>query len=593
MFDSFRESNGMLPLLLGVTGHRDLRPGDILQLRIQAKKVLDEIRGQWVEKGQETAPLYLLSGMAAGADQLAAEVALETGIRVIAVLPMSLSEYEADFPTEEEKQRLKGLLSRSSGTITLPSLGGAREAQYEAVGTYISRQSSLLIALWDGLHVDKVGGTSHVVRMKLYGSDSDVEGPLHTLEHSPPGPVCHIVTPRQSSANPPNFNIRVLGTTGEGAELKSFPLEDNPLIPAALQGPLDFNADWARLKARLGPQAEAAAKGFLPTPPKDGDEEYLRRYYGVADTLAIYFQRLSNRFVNWYFGLLLFAGILLEGGYYYFPAGDKVEPFEIGYGILMLALGSLYWFSKKKDYQNRYLDYRALAEALRVQLFWRLAGLKDSVADHYLAHQVGDMGWVCKALEAVHLPLAPPVTRDFAALREYWVKDQLNFFKSSVRKNARMANKINKAGSLALALSLVWVGLRIVSTDWFMKVLALENPGAMMPGEHYWYEVERMLEEHALQPHFFSYLLSIICVVFAGTSAIAFVLFGYDKFRGFSEHSKRHLAMIPIYEMSTRALARPLSDEAAQQVALQLGREALAENAYWVILHHQQELDLG
>ncbi|HJT24606.1 MAG TPA: hypothetical protein VJ873_08510, partial [bacterium] len=576
MFSSFREPNGMLPLILGVTGHRDLRPEDLPGLRLQVKKVFDEIHSQWAEKGESGAPLYLLSGMAAGADQLAAEVALEAGIKVIAVLPMPLSEYEADFPSDEERQHLKTLLQQASGTITLPSLGGAREAQYEAVGTYISRQSSLLLALWDGTHVDKIGGTSHVVRMKLYGADSNADGPLHSLELSPPGPVCHIVTPRQSSPTPPSSSIRVLGLEGESGELKSSALEGNPRIAASLGGMREFNADWKRLKTRLGAQAEAAAKGFLPTPPQSEDEEYLRSYYGVADTLAIYFQRLSNRFVNWYFGLLLFAGVLLEGGYYYFPAGDKVEPFEITYGALMLVLGTLYWFSKKKDFQNRYLDYRALAEALRVQLFWRLAGVKDSVADHYLAHQVGDMGWVCKALEAIHLPLLPPTSSDFGALREYWVKDQLKFFKSSVRKNARMAAKVNKAGGVALGLSLVWVGLRIVSADWFTKVLVKENPGVSLPEELPWHEVVRMLGDHLLQPHFFSYLISIFCVVFAGTSAIAFVLFGYDKFRGFSEHSKRHLAMIPIYEMATRALARPLSDESARQVVLQLGREALA-----------------
>jgi hypothetical protein len=45
--------------------------------------------------------------------------------------------------------------------------------------------------------------------------------------------------------------------------------------------------------------------------------------------------------------------------------------------------------------------------------------------------------------------------------------------------------------------------------------------------------------------------------------------------------------------MAMRVLSMPISDEAARQVVLQLGREALAENGYWVVLHHQQELDFG
>ena len=41
------------------------------------------------------------------------------------------------------------------------------------------------------------------------------------------------------------------------------------------------------------------------------------------------------------------------------------------------------WAKWWGDYDNKYFDYRALAEGLRVQIFWRIAGLRDSVADHY------------------------------------------------------------------------------------------------------------------------------------------------------------------------------------------------------------------
>jgi protein-S-isoprenylcysteine O-methyltransferase Ste14 len=52
-------------------------------------------------------------------------------------------------------------------------------------------------------------------------------------------------------------------------------------------------------------------------------------------------------------------------------------------GMLLSAFAWYLW-AKRRDYQNKYLDYRALAEGLRVQLFWWLSGLKEAVADHYL-----------------------------------------------------------------------------------------------------------------------------------------------------------------------------------------------------------------
>jgi len=77
MFESFRHSNGLLPLMLGVTGHRDLRPEDLPELRKQTTRVLGDIRKRWIkQQGKTSGSLYLLSGMAAGADQLAAECAM-------------------------------------------------------------------------------------------------------------------------------------------------------------------------------------------------------------------------------------------------------------------------------------------------------------------------------------------------------------------------------------------------------------------------------------------------------------------------------------------------------------------------------------
>jgi hypothetical protein len=530
---------------------------------------LEEIRKRWTKpQGVKAGPLYLLSGMAAGGDQLAADCAMELGIPVVAVLPLALKQFEKDFPSKKEKELLRAFVKRSSAVVTMPDAGSTREAQYEAAGTYISRNSSLLIALWDGVHVNKVGGTSHVVRMKLFGSDASVDGPLPSLEISMPGPVCHILTPRISSPVESNFEVRVLRRAEEGDEVVSAPLEKDLSLSEAFQRQGEYNADWLGLAGKLGLKAKAATQNFLPSPPSSSDEEYLREHYAIADTLASYFQRKSVKFVNGYFALLVAAGIVLEGGYYYYPMEGlvkEIDPFEVAYALLMLVLMGLYWFSKKKDYHNRYHEYRSMAEALRVQLFWRLAGIKDSVADHYMAHQVGDLGWICKALYAISLPLAPPQKSDFAAVREHWVKDQLVFFRKSVKKNAKSSRFWNSAGFAALMVSLAWVLIRIPSHNIYA---------------HY-------------TPEAFQVPLAIFYVLLAGTSVMAFVLFGYDHFRGFSENAKRQLAMIPLCEMTMRVLSRPISDESARQVVLHLGREALAENGYWLVMHHQQELDLG
>ena len=42
----------------------------------------------------------------------------------------------------------------------------------------------------------------------------------------------------------------------------------------------------------------------------------------------------------------------------------------------------------------------ALAEGLRIQIFWRLAGISDAAADHYLRKQRSELDWIRRAMRA-------------------------------------------------------------------------------------------------------------------------------------------------------------------------------------------------
>jgi hypothetical protein len=65
-----------LPLVVGVTGHRDLRDQDIPELERTVAAVIAQLRGDYLDS--ET-PLVLLSTLAKRADPLAARIALWDG----------------------------------------------------------------------------------------------------------------------------------------------------------------------------------------------------------------------------------------------------------------------------------------------------------------------------------------------------------------------------------------------------------------------------------------------------------------------------------------------------------------------------------
>jgi hypothetical protein len=184
-----------------VTGHRDLRPDDVPALEAAVRKVLDKLR-----LGMKSTPLMLLSGLAEGADQLAARVALSCGVQLGAVLPMPAPLYRSTLD-ESAQAPFDALLAQASVVIVLP-LGDVTEAQlaisadaradrYEALAVFLATHCHALIALWDGVPSTKKGGTAQVVRYML-------EGPPGGAEEEPlAGPVYHIQTARSSNATAP------------------------------------------------------------------------------------------------------------------------------------------------------------------------------------------------------------------------------------------------------------------------------------------------------------------------------------------------------------------------------------------------------
>jgi hypothetical protein len=193
-----------LPLVIGVTGHRDLRERDIPLLKAEVAEVFDRLDQDYANRpslfermlrlargapSRRVMPIVVLSSLAEGADQLAAEVALERGLRVIAPLPLPVEEYRRDFelyPVRPDALRIFDALIQHPGVQTLfvgyeegnspenvHPLGDKRDLQYRRAGAFIARHCNVLIALWDGQSGTGVGGTAEIVGFKRSGIPLD------------------------------------------------------------------------------------------------------------------------------------------------------------------------------------------------------------------------------------------------------------------------------------------------------------------------------------------------------------------------------------------------------------------------------------
>jgi hypothetical protein len=127
----------------------------------------------------------------------------------------------------------------------------------------------------------------------------------------------------------------------------------------------EFNSDWIKYAPRIDIHATSARPG---APTAASAIEWL---FAAADWLAIHFQLRVLFSMRTLYTLAALMGIAFTA-YDNLPAQDDM----IFVFLVLFGIGAVIVFiAKRRSWHRKYLDYRALAEGLRVQSYWRRAGL--------------------------------------------------------------------------------------------------------------------------------------------------------------------------------------------------------------------------
>ncbi|MGH9970765.1 MAG: hypothetical protein ACREBG_23645 [Pyrinomonadaceae bacterium] len=576
-----------IPIIIGVTGHRDIRQDDIPKLQEQVRKILEELHRKY-----PATSLLVLSPLAEGADRLVAQVALENTsnkqarARLFVPLPLPREEYEKDFETRESKTEFHDLLKQAWKCFELPLVTGNtsasiqqygpdRNKQYAQVGAYIARHSHILIALWDGKRSGLEGGTAQIVDFKLNGIPGPYAPQRPQLDIVDNGPVYHIVTPRIKNPTPDGTPFNLLIKFPEGWK-SSDPLEVS--YGRIFERMDTFNRDANNLCPRIGAEIEKNRQYVIPEPKAlalSEAERFILDRYAIADTLAVYFQRWRRLTLITLFLIAVVAVFSFE-----VYADLLAHPFILAiYPLSLATAASLYLVAKRKDFQNKHLDYRALAEGLRVQLFWSVSGLSDEVADHYLRQHRTELEWIRNAIRAWNVvaehgcvatgPTYETIRRDpsksLAIVLEHWVEDQRKFFEKATKRDRDRLNHRER-----IVLWFFFFGLGLAGLVVLLHLLLPE------------------FREHSPLRH-------PLIVVMGIAPAIAAAIGGYAQKMAFSAQAKRYDWMRALFDRAARRLKLLLKGndyQAAQQLILDLAIEALEENGDWVMIHRERTPDV-
>lgn len=566
-----------LPLILAVTGHRDLHPEDIPRVRTQLGELFAELAAE-----SPHTPILLLSALGPGADRLAARVALETpGVRLGAVLPWPAGIDDAGLHRGGDRAEFDDLLSRADLRLCLPlpeDLGAegrplaedARQACYAAAGRYLTRHCLALVAIWDG-EERADSQTWQMIRWHLEGTAAPFAAAVGHLDEPETGPIWHLPCRRGSSAGP-----------GPDPSRRRRPPAVRPEAFGEIARNFDrFNADVARIGPTLGGRL-AVSKAYLSPGEEEaalpGPLSFLLDRFAMADQLASWWQRLSHGVLVAVLGFILLTVTLFEC--YAHVAPSRVA-LLLGY-LAVFGLGTLLvWQARRWRIYNRYLDYRALAEALRVHWYWKLAGLRESAADYYLRSCRSQLDWIRAALRAWTVPSgehdcrhacpdgAAPDPAVLRRIRDRWMAAQQDYFQRSRDRDQGRAHLFHRCARGGVILSLAATGVQTA------RLLGLIGASHHPPGHDG--------ATHAL----------IMTIAMGGV--LAGLFHEYLEKRLFEKQARSYDWMASLYGTALRrfdALVEAGEFAQARSLIRELGCEALAENADWVIYHREREPEM-
>lgn len=498
-----------LPLVISVTGHRDPVPEQERELQGAVRTILDELD----ELAPHT-PFIVLSPLAKGCDRLFAAACLahrgrrrlwkdldsdpRGGIALIAPLPMEQAEYEHDFREPDDLAEFRSLLARAEQSFAVSTPAGIatadlakerveapsggrqpkRDRQYERLGLFLAMQSNLVVALWDGTRTGLQGGTSAVVDFCQSGRIAPGTIPyretIKELEPEDPTPVAWIPTRRAKGSGPTPGSCETaiplaervgMTTRAPSCERSREPLEADGRRDDSPQASLLRQLDWLeRVNRRIGEAVESHPAGDA-----SNVASLDRAIEASANALKTRHARAIARFIVLVTATILFLQAATAWSYWPLPA-----LYLAGLIAVLWRLRSL----RRSRLEADYADLRLLAEAIRVQRAWDEAGIREQVADHYLAHRSLDhsLGPIRRTIRSLWIVQGDPTrgratrvdpTRfgdadplaAIARIRRSWIADQADYFRRATAPGSPRRREISKQRRVARVSAVLVVAL--------------------------------------------------------------------------------------------------------------------------------------
>ena len=337
--------------------------------------------------------------------------------------------------------------------------------------------------------------------------------------------------------------------------------------------------------------AESDYEGLIATDRADSDESVVSskamadmadRFSAVYDISSEYKRRsvrdkitlsVVQAFVTISFSLMiLFAGSLIM---------------TVVYTGLYIFLNVIMWQYKNVKIHAKYIEYRSLSESLRVQFYWGILGINDTVTMNCYGFLKNGMSW----MRAVLKGCCSAFTNDYfstssigfddrvAFAKKNWIEEKIDYLKNDGENNIKRSDRMS---AVVEAMSIVGIALAVALT--VVSVFLAHNSISWFDSEAYWFGNRLLFPDVSIGPTFVIKISMIACAALVG-------FFSAWKMAKFADTAPQSQAKCLMYTLALSRLDSLKETKGINEIRLwekelevlhEIGVQEINQNNDWV-----------
>ncbi len=276
--------------------------------------------------------------------------------------------------------------------------------------------------------------------------------------------------------------------------------------------------------------------------------------FGAADVLSMQNAEKHRRILLW----LSVSGTLLMLTFLLYDEAE-LHGLILACGVVILCLFGIRRLAGWMDCHRKYLEYRVLAECLRVQYFLSYAGLGTRIASILPWTVRRGIPWVEEVL--TELPAAE--TEDRRSVLDCWIRRQKRYHEDALKKTETENRRDSRVANVVLLVTLAVYAAALV--------------------------YEFAIYRNAAGTGKADFVRALLKIVLGTMSAVTLFMGSYYGKMSLSNEIDDHERMIALYQAAEDEIAK---NGETEELLLFLAREFLNENSTWYAYQSKNTEDI-